>query len=109
MTSFWAVLVRDLPRVLSFFALGALMIFGSTWFAGLVNEPAFAPWGLFIGGAFLVAGLVHIIRRLVFPKLDLQLIAITALNTPTGAGLVFLGMCLVIAAFVTMLGAMLRT
>lgn len=108
-SKFWKGLIRDVPRFFAILAIGALLIYGSPMFARFADEPAFAPWGLFIGGGFIIAALTHLIRRLLFPKLDLQLIAVDAMKSPTGAGLVFLGICLILAVYVSMFGSMLRT
>ena len=100
---------RDLLRVVTLLGIASMMIFGGEWFAKLVHEPAFSPWGLFCGGAFMTAGFSHVLIRTVFHKLDKQEIAKRAMDTPLGAGLVFLGICIVLASFVLMFGGMLRT
>lgn len=46
----------------------------------------------------------HLARKALFDYLDLEHLAGRAENTPTGAGLVFLGVCIVIAALLTLFG-----
>jgi hypothetical protein len=99
---------RDLPRIGSIVILGLVMILISSPFAKFVGEPAFAPWGLWSGALFFVVALCHVIRRLVFHRLDLQLIAEQAMEAPIGAGLVFLGICIMLAALVLSASAMFR-
>lgn len=99
----------DLIRTIPCIVAGLISIYGSKPLALWVGEPAFAAWGLFIGAAFFAAALSHIMRRAVFPSLDLSQYARKALESPAGAGMVFLGVCIVISAFIALNGAMLRT
>lgn len=48
----------------------------------------------------LVAAISHITRRILFPDMDLKEFAKSALSHPTGAGLVFLSVCLVLTALI---------
>jgi hypothetical protein len=104
----WGKYVVEVLMMLIIIAIGFAFIFTSTPFAQWVGEPAFAPWGLFVGGSFFVVALSHVLRRLLFPDLKLHSIAMTATSSPTGAGLVFLGVCLVVTAFVMTMGAAIR-
>jgi hypothetical protein len=99
---------RDAMRILIIMLIGHLILVLAPYYATLVNEPAFSAWGLFTGGAFYIVALSHILRRLLFNKLDMQVIAKKAVISSTGAGLVVLAMCIVLASFVMVLGAMLR-
>lgn len=53
-----------------------------------------------VAAAMLVAlaGLSHVLRKLLFPYIDLEVVAKAAMLTGSGAGLVFLGVCAVLAA-----------
>lgn len=102
------LILKDLVLMLVLALMGHLIIMYSTGFAVLVGEPAFSAWGLFTGGVFYITALSHALRRMYFYPLSLQSIAKRASLTAVGAGLVFLGMCLVLAAFVMVLGGMLR-
>jgi len=106
--SLWKSLIQDFWRVSILFALGALFIAIATPLAQWVGEPAFSPWGLFFGGSFVIAALSHIIRRLFFHPISLLKTGEKALDNPIGAGLVFLGICLVLSAFVVVMGGMIR-
>jgi hypothetical protein len=106
--SLWKALLRDFWIVALMLIIGNVLIAVSTPLAQWVGEPAFAPWGLFFGGSFLVGALTHIIRRLVFHPLSLQRMAMEAFKSPVGAGFVFLGICIVMSAFVLVMGGTLR-
>ena len=100
---------REVTRVVALVLVGLAFIVFSPPLALALNIPALSPWGLFLGGAFFVCAISHIMRRLLFPGHDLQLIAKKAINGENvGAGLVFLGMCIVLAAFIVMNGSVIR-
>lgn len=48
----------------------------------------------------LVAGISHIVRRILFPSIDLKEFSKTALTQPLSASLVFLGVCIVLSTFI---------
>lgn len=100
---------RELTRVVLLVFIGLVFIVLSPYAAIETSIPALSPWGLFLGGSFIIAALSHIMRRALFPQLDLQSIAKKAMtDSAVGAGLVFLGVCLVLAAFIFVNGSMLR-
>lgn len=99
---------RDILRVLSMTIIATILVVFSTNFAQAVAEPAFAPWGLFTGLAFYGVALSHVLRRLLFPYIDLRLFAASASGSPTGSGLVFMGVCIVLTAFITLMGSVVR-
>ncbi|WP_031358172.1 hypothetical protein [Caballeronia sordidicola] len=103
------ILMTDIPRVVIALLLGWLLVRIAVPIARGLGEPEFAPWITFMGGGFWAAGLSHVLRRLFFHRIDMHAFASKALEAPTGAGLVFLGVCLVLAAFVLMQGAAIRT
>lgn len=49
-----------------------------------------------VGVVLVLSGVTHVTRRVLMPDLDFQRIAIVACATPLGAGLTFLGCCLLI-------------
>ena len=104
----WKSLLQDFWRVAALFALGAILIAIATPLAQWVGEPAFSPWGLFFGGSFVIAALSHIVRRIFFHPISMHKTGEKALENPIGAGLVFLGICLVLSAFVLVMGGMIR-
>lgn len=87
-----------------FMGLGGAAVLGAL----LLTDP---DKGLSTG--FLLLGLVtpllavlcaHLVRRGLFDYLDLSATADKARETPTGAGLVFLGVCIVLAALLALFG-----
>lgn len=94
----------DVARVCGLFVAATLAVMLSGPLAQLVGEPAYAPWLLFAGLALYGVALSHILRRVLFPYIDLREFADTAKIGTTGSGLVFLGVCIVLAAFVGLLG-----
>jgi hypothetical protein len=94
----------DFARVSGVFIVATVLVAVSAPLADLVGEPAYAPWLLFAGLALYGVGLSHILRRVLFPYIDLKSFSESARHEPTGAGLVFVGVCLVLAAFVSLMG-----
>ena len=47
-----------------------------------------------------VAGISHIVRRILFPSIDLKEFARSALNNPLASAIVFLGVCIVLSTFI---------
>jgi hypothetical protein len=88
----------DTIRVLVFLLIATVMLVGSTPLAVAVGEPSLAVIGMWMAGATIAVACTHVFRRLLFPYLDLRNVAQKACKSPTGAGLTFLGVCLVLAA-----------
>jgi hypothetical protein len=57
----------------------------------------------------LVAGLTHIIRKILLPYVDMGAIAEQAVKSSTGSGLVFLGASIMVAAFSLMISMLMST
>jgi hypothetical protein len=55
----------------------------------------------------LVAGLTHLIRKILLPYIDMGDMAEQASLTPTGSGLIFLGASLMVAAFALMISMLM--
>ncbi len=89
---------KDIFRSLLLVLAATLFVRFSEAFAILVREPFYAPWMLFTGFALYGVALAHGVRRLLFPYIDLKVFAEEARQSATGAGLVFLGVCLVLCA-----------
>lgn len=47
-----------------------------------------------------IAGISHIVRRILFPNIDLQEFAREALNHPLASAIVFLGVCIILSTFI---------
>lgn len=94
----------DIFRVAVMVFIATILVKYSVQFAQFSDEPAFAPWGLFAGLALYGVALSHVLRKLLFPYIDLKMCASNANKTSTGSGLVFLGVCIVLTAFLLLMG-----
>lgn len=95
----------DIARVAGLFFVATLLVMVSAPLAELIGEPAYAPWLLFSGLALYGAALSHILRRTMFPYIDLGAYARDARdNRNAGSGMVFLGVCIVLSAFILLMG-----
>jgi len=94
----------DAMRVGVPFLVATLLVMLSVPLATAIDEPAYAAWGLFAGLAMYGVALSHVLRRVLFPYLNLKAFALRAFDNPIGAGLVFVGVCLVLMAFVLLMG-----
>ncbi len=100
--------VPDVIRLTLLVAAGLVLI----WLAGShlssVGLPAAAaPPVEFAGCAFIATALAHVLRRVLFHRVDLQHFAHRAYEHPVGAGLVVLGLCMVIQALMPIITLML--
>jgi hypothetical protein len=93
-------ILNDLLRIPAFFLLGLFFLYTATPVAVFFNEPNISPFGMWVGLGCMGAGAGQLLRRMYFPYLSLSSIAKIACRSPEGAGRVFLGVCLVIAALV---------
>jgi hypothetical protein len=57
----------------------------------------------------LVAGLTHVIRKILLPYIDMGDVAEQAKLSATGSGLVFLGASIMVAAFAVMISMLMTT
>jgi hypothetical protein len=89
----------DLARVLGLLAVGLLLIWGSPFAALAINLPPLSVIGLGLGWGFVAAASSHVMRRVLFPGLDLRQIARLACKDGQ-AGHVVIGVCLVLAALI---------
>lgn len=94
----------DLWRVGSLFAVATLMVVYAAPVALAIGEPAYAAWGMFAGLALYGVALSHVLRKLLFPYIDLRRFAEQANQESGGSGLVFLGVSIVLAAFILLMG-----
>lgn len=101
-------LLRDLTRAAIPFALGLLMIYIAEPLAKLLGLPALAPASVLGGMTACGVALSHPLRRMLFPYLDLGGVARKASETSEGAGRVFVGVCIVLAALLLTLGSSAR-
>jgi len=90
-------LSRDLGRILPLLALVALLLWLDSWLPKMTNEAILSPLLSSSALVLALATLSHCTRRVLFPRLDLQEIAIKAFGHPIGAALVFLGISMVLS------------
>lgn len=95
---------RDLLRVLPLLAVATLLLWLAAPIAETVSRPELAPWLAFAGLSLYGVALSHVLRRLLFPYLDLRRLAEAAHEK----GLVFLGVCIVMAACLLLMGGLVR-
>jgi hypothetical protein len=96
--------LNDLWRIGGLLLPATLMLVYSAPFARAVGEPVLAAWGMFAGLALYGVALSHVLRRLLFPYIDLKHYAELANESPNGAGLVFLGVSIVLSVFILLMG-----
>lgn len=65
-----------------------------------LDVPVFLTLGYSLAAMFVIVGVAHVIRRIMFPYLDLEEVENQASLSSTGAGLVFLGTCILISAVI---------
>lgn len=65
-----------------------------------LDIPVLLTLGYSLAAIFVIVGVAHIIRRVLFPYLDLEEVENQASLSSTGAGLVFLGTCILISAVI---------
>lgn len=90
----------DAWRVAGILIAALVVLFLSPYVAGALLEPGIEVFGVFT--AMLLGGVAvaHVVRRLLFPGIGMRRTAKDASITPVGSGLVFLGICLVLAAVI---------
>lgn len=99
---------RDGVRVLGLVAAASGMLAIDEPLARALHRPELAPWLMFAGLALYGAALSHVLRRVFFPYVDLKVVALEARKGSTGAGLVFLGVCIVLAVVLAMMTSVAR-
>lgn len=98
----------DARRVGFLLSVASLMVALAAPLARAIGMPEISPWGLFAGLALYGVALSHMLRRALFPYLDLREISNKAGRSAQGAGLVFLGVCVVLSAFILLMGNVAR-
>lgn len=53
-----------------------------------------------LGITILVSAVSHVIRKILFPYLDLETVATRAIDTPVGAGMVFMGVTIILSTII---------
>lgn len=91
---------EDVMRVVAITLVGALLMYLSTVIPQLVGESLLAIQLYAAGAVFLLVATSHVTRRLLCPRLDYQKIGKEAIAGNLGAGLVFLGMSVLVCTFI---------
>lgn len=92
---------RDFHRILTIAAVGVVMILGVDYLPPVApGQFSFASPLTYIGGAFIAVAVSHIMRRILFPGIDLRVFMRKAYEHPVGAGLVAAGICYVLATLI---------
>lgn len=103
----WGRVRRDFWRVMGLVIAASVMLAVDSPLAVAIGRPEMAPWFMFAGLALYGAALSHVLRRVLFPYLDLRKVAADAKDSP-GSGLVFLGVCIVLAVALSMMTSLVR-
>lgn len=96
-------IMPDILRTSVLLALGWACITFSVPIAKAIGDPDIAAIMFRFGMVFCGVAVLPVMKRTLFPYIDMKLYAETAMKEDNyGAGLVFLGMCIVLAAFVAL-------
>lgn len=98
----------DTGRTVAIVSVVAVLFVLANWIPILTGEPALAPLLTSVAMVAFLVAMSHIMRRLLFPELDLQAVARKAMMEPIGAAVVFAGVCVVISVLILANTAMLR-
>lgn len=102
LSTLWGALKDDLIRITLLAVLGLALL-----------QPDAPTWSLVsfsFGLSFLLVAASHIARKILFKRIDLARVALTAVNEKNiAAGIVFLAVCLVLIALLFIMAAPLLT
>lgn len=93
-------LFTDAWRIIALLVVSLGLFFASPRVADWLLVPEWQTYGTLISFLFGGLAVAHVARRLLFPSVGLGRLAELASDDPRGAGLVFLGVCLVLAAII---------
>ncbi len=92
------LLRKDLIRWAVLSAIALVVLLGGAPLALAFNEPSLGWFAMVTAGSIFGAGFIPVMRRLLFPYVDLRIVYLEALKKDPGRA--FVGVCLVIAALV---------
>lgn len=92
------LVVKDLKRWALLTVAAGLVLLVASPVALLVGEPAVGWFGMMTAGSLFGAGFIPVMRRLLFPYIDLKQVYNAAMIKDPGR--IFLGVCVVIGALV---------
>lgn len=104
----WKPIQRDAARILGLFIAATAFLLVDEPLAAALRRPELAPWFMFAGLALYGAALSHVLRRLLFPYINLGEVVKDARAGSTGAGLVFVGVSIVLAACLLLMSGLAR-
>lgn len=102
-------LKEDLIRVFLMVAAATIVLLVSPLLAEAVGHPELSPLGMWTGLTIFGVAISHILRRALFPYLDMKGVAARACEAPFGAGMVFLGVCLVLSSLLSLMTSITRS
>lgn len=91
--------MRDMKRILPFLALTLLLTLG--------DGADVVTYMYALGGLTGIAALTHVIRRVLFPYIDMSVLATRAQKSATGAAIVFASVAVLLASFVLAFSALM--
>lgn len=101
-------LKADLIRVFLMSGGATVILMVSPILAEWVGHPEFAPLGMWTGLTLYGVAMSHLLRRALFPYLDMKGVAARACETPFGAGFVFVGVCMVLSSLLSLMNSITR-
>jgi hypothetical protein len=101
-------LIRDVWRTVAPILAGVALMHWAEPVGLATGISSLAPLMMMTGLSLGAIGAVHPLRRLLFMGLDMREFASKAKETPISSALVFVGMCIVVAAMLSVLGPSAR-
>ena len=93
-------ILRELPQALTFMALIVVLAWLSDWLPKDIDQPVFAPLMTAVYMLLFLAAFSHIARRILFPKIDLLILAQNAMKSPVASAIVFFAVSIVLAVLI---------
>jgi len=101
-------LKNDAVRVFWLSLAATVILLVSPVIAEFSSHPELAPFGMWTGLTLYGVAISHVLRRALFPYLDMKGVAGRACESPVGAGLVFLGVCVVLSSLLGLMNSITR-
>lgn len=98
MSELFRLVRKDLMRWAMLTVVAGVVLMGAAPLALLLDEPAIGWFGMVTAGSLFGAGFIPVMRRLLFPYIDLRRVYEAA--SVRDPGRIFLGVCIVIGALV---------
>lgn len=98
MSELFRLVRKDLMRWAMLTVVAGVVLLGAAPLALLLDQPAIGWFGMMTAGSLFGAGFIPVMRRLLFPYIDLKQVYLAA--SVRDPGRIFLGVCIVIGALV---------